>query len=128
MTQSKAQQETTIGEGLAVGAAMLGIEGVEGSKPTLEFDFRSAWRSWSYASKFPAVQTGPNADNVFHILRRSSRRATPHLAAWSESWPYAPVILVDWPLPDVADAVDEDVPGDAWAELVGAWLRPVPPA
>jgi hypothetical protein len=120
---SKALQETILGEGLAIGALMLGISSVTGNKSSLELDFRRAWRGWASAAHFPAVHAGPVDDSVFRILRSSSARATPHVAHWAGEWPYVPVLLVDWSLIEAAEHIDDRVPPNEWVALVDQWLK-----
>ena len=119
---SRAEQETAVGEGLAVGAVLLHIDSVSNNKATSELNFRRAWREWGPAHLFPAIHAGPSRDSLIHILSASSRRATPHLAHWVGEWPFIPEILVDWPLVEVAEHVDERVTANAWSTLVNTWL------
>jgi hypothetical protein len=122
-TSTKAQQQTALGEGLALGAVLAGVEGVNGNKTTLELDFRAAWRDWPYASKFPAVKAGPSQDDVFRIMGKSANRSTPHVAEWSGAWPFVPVIIHDWSADELADSIHEQVPAEAWLNLVRDWLQ-----
>ena len=53
---SKATQETSVGEGLALGCIALGVSSVMGSKMDVESGFRHAWSNWSYRSLFPTIR------------------------------------------------------------------------
>ncbi|NNC14049.1 hypothetical protein HII28_19500 [Planctomonas sp. JC2975] len=120
---STTQQHTAVGEGLALGAIMLGLIEVNGSKGTLELDFRRAWRNWEYAALFPAVKAVGDRDDVIRILIDSHGRSGPRVARWDGSWPFVPVLRVEqWTADEVADSIDKRVPAHAWADLVRAWL------
>ena len=90
MGVTKAQQETALGAGLALGAVMLRIESVTGNKMSLELDFRAAWRDWSYTKYFPHVKAGPVHDDVLRILQKSATRRGTRVAMWERSWPFVP--------------------------------------
>lgn len=49
---TKAMQETTVGEGLALGCLSLGIIAVTSNKMDVEFAFGRAWRNWPQADRF----------------------------------------------------------------------------
>lgn len=102
---------------------MAGIDGVTGNKTTLELDFRRAWRRWPYAHHFPAVKAGPAQDDVLNIMSMSPRRRSPIAAEWQGQWPFVPVLINDdWTTDEVADIIHEDIPAEAWEQLVRAWL------
>lgn len=120
---TKAQQETALGEGLALGAMILGVDAVNGNKTTLELDFRAAWRAWPHSSKLPAIDAGPSKDSLFPVLRKSVGRSTHHVAEWHGTWPFVPVILQDWTVNELADSIHEDITADSWRDLVKAWMK-----
>lgn len=120
---TKAAQETVLGEGLAIGAMMLGVRSLVGDKTSLELDFRRAWRKWKFAALFPAVHAGLADDSLFRILRSSSKRTTLHIARWVGGWPYAPELLVEWSLEEAAGHIDDRLGASAWVSLVGDWLN-----
>lgn len=103
---------------------MAGVAGVNGSKLTLELDFRRAWRGWPYARRFPTIKAGPAYDDVLHVLGKSGRRRGPIVAEWDGQWPFVPVLLQDWTHDEIAELIDEEIPADAWRDLVTAWLGP----
>ena len=119
---SVVRQRVALGEGLALGAHLLGIEQVGGNKTTLELSFRKAWRGWAYADKLPAINAGPSRDDLVHVLSKSSRRTTHHVAEWHGAWPFVPVILFDWTISALAEAIHDEIPASAWRDLVAAWL------
>jgi hypothetical protein len=119
----KAQQETTLGQGLALGARMSGIDSLNGPKTALEMGFRRAWRAWNFTRFFPDVAAGPANDSIFRILAASSTRSTHHIAEWRGSWPFTPVILVEWSDGEVADVIHEEIPASAWQQLAHEWLK-----
>lgn len=123
MTLSKARQETALGEGLALGAFLAGVEAVNGNKGTLELNFRSAWRKWPHSSQLPSIKAGPAQDDVLRVLYKSERRATHHIAEWRGSWPFVPVLLQDWAVDELAESIHEEIPAQAWRDLVSAWLQ-----
>lgn len=124
MTATRTQQLKTVGEGLALGAWMLGVTEVTGDTTRLQLDFRKAWREWAYAARFPAVKAGPDQDDVLHILRDSPSRGGVVLASWEGGWPFVPRIrMQDWEAHEVAEVLDESVPAEAWAGLVRQWLE-----
>ncbi len=124
MKTTKAQQHTAVGEGLALGAWMLGVERVNGDKTRLELDFRAAWREWPYAHHFTTVKAGPAQDDVLHILRDSASRRGVVLAHWEGAWPFVPTLHVEgWDAREVAEKIMDEVPAQAWADLVRLWLQ-----
>lgn len=123
MVLTKARQQTILGEGLALGTLMLGIEDVHGQKHPLEFDFRRAWRNWEYRDLFPAIHAGPHRDDVFHILMDSAGRRSTRVTYWEGAWPFVPVARFDWSAEEIAEHLEERIPADAWRDLVRAWLR-----
>lgn len=119
---SKAHQQTILGEGLALGAVLSGLDSLTGNPTTLKLDFRAAWRAWPHASRLPVIKAGPSQDDVLHILGKSSRRSTMHVAEWHGSWPFVPVILQDWSSDELAESIHEDIPAESWRDLVRTWL------
>jgi hypothetical protein len=119
-------QVVALGEGLALGAIMNGIVGVNGQKSELEWAFRRAWRRWEGSRTLPAVNAGPSRDDVLlHAIEKSDRRRGPIVARWEGRYPFRPVLLVEgWSFDEVASSVHEQIPATAWERLVAAWLDP----
>ncbi|MBT2474662.1 hypothetical protein J7E68_08765 [Microbacterium sp. ISL-103] len=124
MAQTKARQQTVLGEGLALGALILGCQKVHGNRMALEFDFRRAWRAWPYTHLFPAVKVGPAQDDLFGIMQDSAGRRSTRPTYWEGAWPFTPVMRFDWTADEIAEHLSEEIPADAWRELVEAWLQP----
>ncbi len=119
---SKAQQGTTVGEGLALGCVALGVDLVEGSKVDLEFAFRRAWRGWPYRFNFPAVRADVGRDDLLSLLDKSEGRRSAHLTGWSSQWPFQPYKLGNWTVEDVADLLPGGVPLAGWKHLASTFL------
>ncbi|WP_427130253.1 hypothetical protein [Pseudarthrobacter sp. S9] len=122
---SKAQQQTAIGEGLAIGCLALGAESVTSAKVEIEFAFRKAWRNWPHAGKFPAVHADVYRDDITRILHDSKGRTDASAAAWEFGGSeYVPFIRQDWPFEELADSAGEDfgVNLDGWKELAKAFM------
>lgn len=123
MSLSKARQQTILGEGLALGALMLGVEQVHGQKQNLEFDFRRAWRDWGYRDLFPVIQAGPRRDDVLHILMDSASRRSARATYWEGAWPFVPVARFEWSADEVAEHLHDEIPAEAWLRLSEVWLQ-----
>lgn len=120
---TKTRQQVALGQGLALGALMLGVESVNGNKPDLEWDFRRAWQDWEYTHHFPAVHVSIPRNDVLHILYDSKGRRGPILAYWEGSWPFVPTLRVDgWTADEIAAIILESIPAAAWEKLVRSWL------
>jgi len=121
-TASIAQQEKAVAEGLALGATMLDLSGLGGSKQSLQSDFGHAWRDWSYRDRFPAIKAGPLQYSILRVLSKSATRGCPIVAYWTGDWPFVPVLEhPEWGFDGVAEHIDESIPASAWMELVSAW-------
>jgi hypothetical protein len=120
---SKTQQEKTLDEGLALGAAMLGSEEVVWSLVGSEGAFRRAWSDWSYSHLFPSIRVDVARSDIKRILRMSDRRRGPRASGWTGAGSYSPWTDGDeWN--EVANIISEEIPAAARRDLVGAWLTP----
>jgi len=117
---TKAQQETLLGEGLAIGCFAAGIESLP-NDTSFDLDFRHAWRGWPWASQFPQVHAGPVNDSIERILRQSANRRGPVLAWWTEEGGHRPVLAFDWDLDEYFEELesrsDGKIPRHAWGDL-----------
>ena len=122
---SKAQQETAIGEGLAIGCMALDVPAVKSAKMGVEFAFMRAWRSWPHAAKFPAIRADLDRNAITRILHDSQGRRNAHAAAWETAGrEYVPFAKQDWSMEDLADSAGRDFSVDleAWKELAQAFM------
>jgi hypothetical protein len=124
-TMTKAQQETAVGEGLAVGVLAVGVEAVTSSKVSVEFAFRRVWRDWPPRSLFGQVRADVERDSIIRILRDSEDRRGSYVAYWTFDGPeYVPVLRQDWRVEECGDAIAEGsgVPFAQWVELAEAFV------
>ncbi len=124
---SKADQETAVGQGLALGCVALEGESFNTAKMTVELAFVHAWRSWSSRSHFPAVRAKLSRNDLLRIISKSPRRRSTHLTGWSNEWPFVPFISEHWSIKDVAELLEGQtkVPspgGSTWlkSSLIGS--------
>jgi len=121
-TASIAQQEKAVAEGLALGATMLDLPSIGGSKQSLESDFGRAWRNWRHRDRFLAIKAGPLQYSILRVLGKSATRSGPRVAYWTGDWPFVPVLEnPEWGFDGLAEHIDEGITASAWMELVGAW-------
>ena len=122
MTTTVARQETAVGEGLVLGAVMLGLSEIGGTKQALESDFGFAWRNWAHRDRFPSIKTGPAQYSIVGILGRSANWRPPAAAYWTGNWPFIPVVsFPEWGFDSFADHIDQGIPASAWMDLVRLW-------
>jgi hypothetical protein len=126
---SRANQETAVGEGLALGCVALGVESFNAAKMTIEFAFVRAWRDWSYRSHFPAVRADLRRNDLLRIISKSPRRRSAHLTGWASEWPFVPFISESWNIEDVAEMLEEqtEVPLRGWIDLAQPFLDQLSP-
>lgn len=116
---TKAQQETSVGEGLAVGCLTIGVVAVTSKKMEVEFAFIRAWRGWAWSSHFPAVHATHARNDLLRILHASPRRRGPVLAEWSSDREYQPYLREGWEVAEAGKSLESwtGVPLQDWAEL-----------
>jgi hypothetical protein len=120
---TRASEQTALGQGLALGAIMLGVENVMSSKLTLELSFRRAWRIWPTSRLFKSINAGPRADDIVHVLHASGRKPRNKFAFWESEWPFVPVQeFDDWTSDEVAECIDGSVSAADWSSLVDLWV------
>lgn len=127
--RSKAQQETIVGEGLALGLLAVGVDALTSRKQAVEFASGRAWRSWPHRSKFPQVRMDIARNDVLRIMRNSERRRGSVLAYWATggAW-YEPVQRADWSVEEDGAVLGENsgIPFAEWvslAEVIVAELK-----
>jgi hypothetical protein len=121
---TKAAQETDVGEGLALGLVVLGVDSFAGSKMSVEFAFQRAWRDWPYRGRFPAVHADVARNDLLRIISKSEGRRSAHLSGWASEWPFVPYLREDWALEEVGELLESSsgVPLGAWVELARAFI------
>lgn len=122
---SKAQQETALGEGLAIGTLALGVESVPSDKLAIEFAFRHAWPRWEHNYKFPVVKANLDRTDILRILHDAEGRRGAYVASWAtDRRTFEPYLRQDWPIEEAAESVGEDygVNLSGWTALAGSWL------
>jgi hypothetical protein len=124
-SQTKAAQETAVGEGLAVGCLASGIVELTASKMILESAFVSAWRAWSFAAEFPKVQATRQRNDLLPIVRASSRRRSPVVAEWSYRGRLIPYLTNDYELSEAVELLEEltSISLEGWVELADIFAR-----
>lgn len=122
---TKAQQQTAVGEGFALGCVALGRHEFNGSKQAVEFAFLHAWRDWPFRHSFPAVRVGHDRNDLLSIIHKSPRRRSAHLAGWKGEWPFRPYVAGDWSVDEVANALatDPHVSLHGWTLLAQRFLE-----
>jgi hypothetical protein len=121
---TKAQQETAVGEGLAVGCLALGIASVTSNKMDVEFAFRHAWRDWQWAYLFPVVHASISRNDLLRIVRASPRRRGAIVAEWDMGRVLTPILNFDDESLKGAGALLETstgVPFQGWLSLARAF-------
>jgi hypothetical protein len=89
----------------------------------LEINPHGPWNSWSHRATFPRVRANFERDDVFRILRLSSRRAGHSVAEWVGPWPWSPRLLQEDSYEELADLIDGGLPAAAWQILASAWVK-----
>ncbi|WP_019873209.1 hypothetical protein [Sporichthya polymorpha] len=120
------QQQTTVGEGLAVGCLAIGVTSVTARKLTLELAFSRAWRDWHPAREFLAICTTLARNDIVTILSRSERRRGPVWAAWTlDRGLYVPYLTQDWTVEETADELESScgVGREDWKDLAGSFVH-----
>jgi hypothetical protein len=122
---SKAGQQKTVGEGLAVALLGLGVEAVTINEQVVESTFSRAWQKWTCNSRFPQVRADIARNDIVGILRGSARRLGAHIADWSCDGEYVPRLRVEWPIDEAGRMVGDEigVTFDHWLELATAFVE-----
>ena len=117
------EQKAAVGAGLAVGCLTLGIAEIGPDQPAIEVAFARAWRTWPWASRFPAVQATVADQEVVSILSDSS---DPGVAHWWCDHGYLPQLRQNWPVTRAGDHLERDarigVPYRGWVELAQTFV------
>lgn len=121
---TKAQQETAVGEGLAVGCLALGITAVTSNKMAVEFAFIRAWREWAWALLFPVVHASHGRNDLLRILCASPRRRGAFVAEWSSEGTWVPLLRGGLNVDEAGDLLQGStgVPPIGWTDLAQAFV------
>ena len=122
---TKAQQETAVGEGLAVGCLAIGVIAVTSEKMAVELAFVRAWREWAWSSPFPVIHATHARNDLLRILHASPRRRGSVLAGWSSDREHQPYLPVDWGVDEAGESLESwtGVPLQGWVELARAFVE-----
>ncbi len=123
--RTTAQQETMLGQGLAVGCLSLGVTAVTSDKAVVEESFTRTWEHWPLASIFPSIQFTEDSQNLVGILAGSAGRRRHDMAHWSCEGDLHPQLGPQWSLEEAGDVLDRvtGVPHSAWTELADAFVH-----
>jgi hypothetical protein len=119
---TRARQQNEVGEGLAVGCLVAGVNAVSATAP-LDGALAHALRSWPWAARYPAMCRSPRLSEV---LRRGPGRQAPRVAHWVTSQGlFVPQLRDDeWDLSRACVTLEEatSVPARRWVDLAGAFV------
>ncbi|MFI7483060.1 hypothetical protein ACH9EU_11680 [Kocuria sp. M1R5S2] len=125
-TPSKVQQQTAVGEGLAIACLALGVDEVPNSKLDLEFAFNHAWQAWPHRSKFPQIRADMERTDILRILDDADGRRWAFVGSWTTDYTtWFPRLKQDnWGWAELADSAGGtfDVDLDGWISLAAPWL------
>jgi hypothetical protein len=115
------QQQTAVGEGLAIGCLALSVTGFTSAKMTVTFAFRHAWNRWTETASFPSIHAELSRNDILRILNMSERRRGSLVAAWDCSGrEYQPYLWQDdWNVEESAEVLEETcgIPLKGWVNL-----------
>lgn len=121
---SKATQETTVIEGLAIGFLALGRNRITSSKISIESAATFAWPRWQWAAQFPAVKVSLQRNVIWQCINKSEGRRG-HTAAWATDDQFEPYIKHDWTFEECARilASGDEIPLRGWTELAALFIE-----
>ena len=123
---SKVQQQTALGQGLAIACLALRVEAVPHNKLELESAFGWAWDEWQHRHKFPQIRADLERTDVLTILGKAEGRQGAFVATWTtDHRTWFPQLRQDgWEWEELADVAGGqfDVDLDGWLSLAGPWL------
>jgi hypothetical protein len=98
---------------------------VSANRQFVQSSFVRAWREWPEARRFPSIQASVPRNDVISILNASANRRRPILAAWETGAEYVPYLLVDWPVEEVGEVLEEStgVGLEAWKNLARRFIE-----
>jgi len=116
---TKVDQETAVGQGLAVGCLALGVTAVTSKKMSVEFAFIRAWRDWTWAPRFPRIRADLERNDILRIIHASPRRRGGYIAEWSVGRDLEPLLRGDRDVDEAGTQLEiaSGVPLSGWVEL-----------
>lgn len=132
-TLTSARQRNAVSEGAALGLLMCGRAVLPFDKIGVDLAFEAAWRDWSYAAKFPQVNTDlkKGLDAVWALTRADADKQV-WVLYWETQGNQLEICArqEDWSVDDPADiehAVNMIgggvVPAEGWKELAQKFLQ-----
>jgi hypothetical protein len=131
MALTPARQRNAVSEGMALGLLMCGRDSLPYDKVRLDLSFEAAWRSWTYRTRFPQVNTdlSNGLDGVWAMTRADADKRV-RVLYWEDDGRAFQICTrqPDW-TPDAPDDLDYavgmiagDVPLTGWEELAREFL------
>jgi hypothetical protein len=132
MPLTPARQRNAVSEGTALGLLTSGRDSLPYDKVRIDLAFAGAWRSWSYRTQFPQVNTdlAKGLDSV-HVMTRADVDKQVFALYWAQEgvfWHIRPR-QPDWTpastddLDYALEMISGDVPLIGWQELAGQFLE-----
>lgn len=129
MALSVTRQRNAVSEGMAFGLVMCGRYTLPFNKLAVDLSFESAFRRWSYASRFRQVGTDMRHGlDGYLAMTRADERKQVHNFFWGREdgklCIFARSQWADGEIDprEVAESIDGDVPASGWKELAEAFL------
>jgi len=128
---SKANQESYVAQGLALGVLSYDFDELPSDKCTFEFAFQHAWRRFPQRKRFPTVLGHRSADPIHALVGRSERRRGPIVAAWDTEgrWIVPYVAIEGWDVDESGETLANwsDGPWHVWRSLARDFLKWIEP-
>lgn len=131
MALTPARQRNAVSEGMALGLLMCGYDSLPFDKVSIDLAFDGAWRSWTYRSRFPQVNTDltKGLDGVWAMTRADADKrvvalyweldgGTFRISARQSNWTPDNPDDLDF----AAEMIDGGVPLAGWEALAREFL------
>lgn len=132
MALTPARQRNGVSEGMALGLLICGRDSLPFDKVAVDLAFEGAWRSWTYRTKFPQVNTDlSKGSDGARVMTRADADKRVYALYWERGGrtisihPRQP----EWTPNDrndldyAVEMIDGDVPLAGWEELAREFLR-----
>ncbi len=132
MAITPARQRNAVSEGMALGIILNGHNSVPFDKLAVDLAFTGAWRIWTYASRFPQVNTDLSKGlDGMHAMTHASERHNVWVLYWDTSGRELAIYARqdDWDPTNQSDVehalnmIDGDVRREAWESLARDFLK-----